>query len=153
MRHVTMEAAKSVSRDREELRLFGPQADLSAVDTSAPVQCAPLAARRQTPRWGQGAWGVEDWGGLHDQAGFGVAPWGEQPWAQEPRTVSLATARRYEYGVIPIGVKAADAFGNVSDLDETTVLVVSHPQRPVSVALSEDGSDRLVAAIQEWPDG
>jgi hypothetical protein len=151
MRRVALRVAQPITREGERLDVFGPLADLSGVDDSEPRASVPaspippaacgLSGRLVGPPC------VASPPARADDAAFV-----RQAWTSRVASVSVSVGRSVEHGVVPLGVRAVDAFGNASDIAETSVLIIDRPRRAADLAIARSaGLVRLT--IEEWPDG
>ncbi len=144
-------AMTSGRRDREQLLLYGPLADLSGPDTSAPVSAIAASPRLKQPAHGLGRHGCCPHGAVARRAGYGRNPHGRYARGRERAPLMIETPARFEHGVIPMSLQVADGRGNVSSLTDVDVLVVGRPRDVVtSNVYIVSGSVRL--SITEWSD-
>jgi len=151
MQAAQTQATTSGRRDREQVLLYGPLADLSGPDTSAPVSAVAASPRIKQPSHGLGRHGCCPHGAVARRAGYGRMPHGRYARGQEPAPLVIATPARFEHGVIPMSLQVTDGRGNVSSLTNVDVLVVGRPRDVVTSAVYVvSGAVRL--SVTEWSD-
>jgi hypothetical protein len=153
MRAIRVDAEMPNDRTGERLELYGPVADLSGVDVTAPVASVQVSPEASSPAYGRRGYGRYAYGQLDRYSGVGRMPYGRTAYGRPPRLLSVQTPRRYEYGVIPVGLKTADALGLRSSLATVDVLIVSTPQPHAGSRLAETDKGRMQLTITEWPNG
>lgn len=151
MRRIHVKAPYGDQRETVAFRLFGPNAALTALDTTAPLVTLRVRARQRQPLHGGQSFGGAPHGRLKDYAGFGNFDHGRQPWGRELAEAVIPSVRRFEYGAsIPFAMSSLDRWGNESATpNEGQVFINSAPLMARSATLSESGGVITMTIIDE----
>lgn len=132
---------------------YGPLADMSGIDTSAPAVSVEMTAWSREPAWLESAWLCGPWLGIAQYAGlYEGEGWLEAAWLQEPAVLVVVDPIGREYGALPIGASVETKLGVESSITPATVLVNSHPTAVAAAGLAV-AAGKIQMSIEEWPNG